>query len=356
MARPGEYVLNQALTSQLMGNANQKGTNVQSMLAGGGGNQVTRFESILINMGDKISTSIYKGFEYLSGGPLGMGSPFGMIGNLAGGAINTAKRFTSFAGSGIKKGAKAIGRGIASGVGTVTKAIGTMLGFRPMAGVNLAHINPQVMDPFKAMAAEYTQKTGKVIPVTSGWRSSSKQAALYQERAGRGVAKPGLSMHEYGWAMDIDSRSANELDSLGLLNKYGFTRPYLNKPGLKEAWHIEPSAIQGNRQAIRDQYAGMRTMVGDGEGAIGKVKIGNKQIAAQEVSNAMVPLELLNNKNGQLMNQLGTSTNNAMRVTMNNMSNMTQIMSRNASNAANTPSASYDDRLIRDILEGNFPA
>lgn len=347
MAQPGEYILNKSLTSKLLGGANQYGTNAQSMLSGR--RNVSRFEGILINLGNQISNSIGKGFEEIS---LGM-SPFG---GMMGGVAKTGRAFASYAGRKIKSGAKAVGTGISTGVGAVSKAIGNMLGFKPMAGVNLEHINPQVLDPFKAMAAEYTQKTGKVIPVTSGWRSSAKQKSLYEEKHGRGVAKPGLSMHEYGWAMDIDSRSANELASMGLLDKYGFTRPYLNSPTYKEAWHLEPTGIQGNRQAIRDRYSNMRSMVGDGEGGLGKVKIGNKQIAAREVSNAMVPLELLSKGNGDLAKQLGTTTNSAMNAAFNNMTHISQIMTKNASSQGNQQGSSYDDRFIRDILEGNFPA
>jgi hypothetical protein len=41
--------------------------------------------------------------------------------------------------------------------------------------------------------------------------------------------------------MDISPKDANELESLGLMRKYGFTRPVGS-----EDWHIEPAGIQVN--------------------------------------------------------------------------------------------------------------
>ena len=41
--------------------------------------------------------------------------------------------------------------------------------------------------------------------------------------------------------MDINSSDANKLDSSGLLDQYGFTRPLL---GMKEPWHIEPKGLR----------------------------------------------------------------------------------------------------------------
>ncbi len=48
------------------------------------------------------------------------------------------------------------------------------------------------------------------------------------------AAPPGKSAHGTGLAIDINSKEANELDSMGLLSKYGFGRPVKG-----EAWHLQ---------------------------------------------------------------------------------------------------------------------
>jgi hypothetical protein len=52
------------------------------------------------------------------------------------------------------------------------------------------------------------------------------------------AAKPGSSLHNSGLAVDIPSNTANELDKLGLLQKYGMERPISNEP-----WHIQPKGV-----------------------------------------------------------------------------------------------------------------
>lgn len=111
--------------------------------------------------------------------------------------------------------------------------------------VDLAGMNPGLMDNFYSMAGEYYRLTGKKVGVNSGKRSSEKQAALYAANPAK-AAKPGYSMHEFGLAIDINSADANLMESMGLFKKYGFVRPISN-----EAWHVEPLAIQGMKSAIR---------------------------------------------------------------------------------------------------------
>jgi hypothetical protein len=111
--------------------------------------------------------------------------------------------------------------------------------------VDLAGMNPGLMDNFYSMAAEFHKLTGKKVGVNSGKRSAEKQAALHAANPAK-AAKPGYSMHEFGLAIDINSADANMMESMGLFKKYGFVRPISN-----EAWHIEPLAIQGMKSAIR---------------------------------------------------------------------------------------------------------
>lgn len=111
--------------------------------------------------------------------------------------------------------------------------------------VDLAGMNPGLMDNFYSMVGEFYKLTGKKVGVNSGKRSGEKQAALHAANPAK-AAKPGYSMHEFGLAIDINSAEANMMESMGLFKKYGFVRPISN-----EAWHIEPLAIQGMKSAIR---------------------------------------------------------------------------------------------------------
>lgn len=102
----------------------------------------------------------------------------------------------------------------------------------------LNRANPEMIKLFKGMVQEYGQMTGKTVTVREGFRTYEQQAAL-RAKLGNGAAKPGNSMHEYGLAIDIDTVVANEMDKLGLMRKYGFTRPLGG-----EGWHIEPAGLQ----------------------------------------------------------------------------------------------------------------
>ena len=102
------------------------------------------------------------------------------------------------------------------------------------------NLDPNVRDLFTGMAKEYHNLTGKTIPVNEAFRSYEDQAALYAKMPGK-AAKPGNSTHEFGLALDINSEAANELDKLGLMRKYGFTRPIGG-----ETWHVEPAGVALN--------------------------------------------------------------------------------------------------------------
>lgn len=106
---------------------------------------------------------------------------------------------------------------------------GVNLGLHP----NFEGLNPIVKSNFVAMANEYFKLTGKNIQVNSAQRSGNKQ-----------------SMHYPGLAIDIQSKDANALEGLGLMQKYRFHRPLLNwknndpsnPNAFNETWHIEPYA------------------------------------------------------------------------------------------------------------------
>jgi hypothetical protein len=64
------------------------------------------------------------------------------------------------------------------------------------------------------------------VPVTSGWRSTQRQAALYANRATNPfpVARPGMSAHERGRAVDVPRTFAPRLAAVAA--RVGLCRPW----------------------------------------------------------------------------------------------------------------------------------
>lgn len=148
---------------------------------------------------------------------------------------------------------------------------------RKKSSTNITNLNPGVRTHLLAMAREYYSLTGKKVHVTSAYRSTAQQQVLW-ERYGRDtkrVAPPGRSLHEHGLALDIDSRIADELERLGLMKKYGFTRPVGREP-----WHLEPAGIQRNISKAREDRAwatqAVAESLGRGGGGIGAIRGGAK--------------------------------------------------------------------------------
>jgi hypothetical protein len=117
-------------------------------------------------------------------------------------------------------------------------------------GVDLVSMNPDTLASFRRLASDYMTATGKRIQVNSAYRSHATQAALYTADPVKNAA-PGKSMHQYGFAFDIQSDTAADLERLGLLSKHGFWRPLMAAGVVnREPWHIEPvglkySAVRG---------------------------------------------------------------------------------------------------------------
>ena len=166
----------------------------------------------------------------------------------------------------------------------------TSAGAIPMAGGELAgggngwsfikapnkqaieNLHPEVRKLFLAMAEEYGTLTKQSIQVNRGWSSYEDQARLHKDNP-RKAAKAGSSLHEVGLALDVNTVDLNRLEKLGLLRKYGFTRPVGG-----ETWHLEPAGIQTNIGLYRkDPQAASQAIaagVGKGGGGVGSTKTG----------------------------------------------------------------------------------
>lgn len=103
------------------------------------------------------------------------------------------------------------------------------------SSVNIKDLNPQLKERLAGLAKEFNEQTGKKIQINSGYRSPEEQAALFAKLGAPMAAPPGRSRHERGLAFDMNSPDANKAIELGLMAKYGFTRPVRG-----ETWHIEP--------------------------------------------------------------------------------------------------------------------
>lgn len=123
--------------------------------------------------------------------------------------------------------------------------------------VDLSGLQKSVYDNFIGMASEYFDKTNESIQVNSAFRSIEEQKRLYNTLPKGMVAYPGKSMHNYGYAIDINSKTANKLNSMGLMNKWKFQQPLKSK----EPWHIEPTGI--DRKGIRSSGVEEGKQIGD---------------------------------------------------------------------------------------------
>jgi hypothetical protein len=104
--------------------------------------------------------------------------------------------------------------------------------------IDIQNLDPVVKATLFGMIEEYGELTGKKVVITDGFRSRAEQERLHKANP-RKAAPPGKSLHEFGIAVDMDRNSYNEMESLGLMRKYGFTRPVGGEP-----WHAEPAGIQ----------------------------------------------------------------------------------------------------------------
>ena len=149
-------------------------------------------------------------------------------------------------------------------------------------GVSMDQVHPEFKKLFYGAVEEYGTRTGKSVIVTDGFRSYADQVAR-QKKYGAGAAAPGTSLHEFGLAIDVDSKALNEMDKLGLLRKYGLTRPVG-----REGWHLEPIGIQLDiAKAKADAMAAATAInqgVGKGGGGLGTMADARRYARSRDVS------------------------------------------------------------------------
>jgi hypothetical protein len=88
-------------------------------------------------------------------------------------------------------------------------------------------LEPGVKSQFTQMAIAYNQLTGKKLQVNSAFRSPEEQAGVNSGTNPK--AAPGMSLHNVGRALDIQSDQRAYLEQQGLLSQYGF-KPLAGDP------------------------------------------------------------------------------------------------------------------------------
>lgn len=229
IAHKDEYVINPELSRRLNDSYRKTGTPpskiIRNAINNDGGDSSKRIENKLDQASGSIAGSILAGFRMMAesttmGGLIGQGF------------------------SGIKAGARRVSESVGKGFSNIGSAVGNFLGLKTEGKIDLSRIQPSLMQKVTSMAEEYKALTGRDIVFTSGFRSAAYQSAL---KGGYMTAAPGMSMHQYGYAVDVKKNIARDLESRGLLSKYGLVRPY----GENDPVHIEPVEIQGRRHQVR---------------------------------------------------------------------------------------------------------
>jgi len=109
-------------------------------------------------------------------------------------------------------------------------------------GVDVSGLSPTMKSSFTSLANEFLDLTGEKLNINSAFRSKAAQEKLWKKDPSK-AAPPGSSMHEFGYAVDADSKQLDRAKQLGLLAKNKIVTPINGEP-----WHAE---TEGARMAMR---------------------------------------------------------------------------------------------------------
>jgi len=105
---------------------------------------------------------------------------------------------------------------------------------------------PPAADSFNQIAAEYHQKTGKKLGVTSTFRTHDEQETLHEQKPNL-ANEPGKSMHEAGLAIDIDWKAMSQSEYstfLDIASKNQWEVASHGGYGSAECWHFDYAALK----------------------------------------------------------------------------------------------------------------
>jgi len=210
--------------------------------------------------------------------------------------------------------------------------VGNAIRSLPDANVNM--LEPSVLKSLTGLANDYYKATGKPLTVNSAFRSRAQQEQLYATKPGF-AARPGSSLHEYGWAADIHSSDANTADSYGLLDKYGFVRPMAREP-----WHIQPKGItlaQAKESSVNQT---------------GDPQFSKKSIAQNKVEYYNQMGDWMDQSIKATKDSAGTLSKGFVRMgdIITTISNRSSVQSSNGGNSNNSGFSSNIDNVLRGEL------
>jgi hypothetical protein len=110
---------------------------------------------------------------------------------------------------------------------------------------NFDRLESQFRERLVGMATEYFQQTGQRIPFSSGYRS---------ENSNTQVGGATRSLHLEGRAVDLSTRTVEQLRNLGLLEQYGF------RQNSRSGWHVSDTGFKDGGIASGPN-AGYETML-----------------------------------------------------------------------------------------------
>lgn len=160
---------------------------------------------------------------------------------------------------------------------------------------NLSKLEPSFWNNFEGMVGEYYDKTGNFVQINSAYRNQ------------------GNSVHGAGYAIDINSPEANDMEKMGLMKKWGFHRPLLSWKKKKETWHVEPypgpeyGARNTNNYPIRKAVAQGKTDFGGGG-----LNLPQNEIGTVVNNNKTPEIELTDRTIIALANAMGASFKDSM--------------------------------------------
>jgi hypothetical protein len=120
-------------------------------------------------------------------------------------------------------------------------------------------LNPTVLSNFTQMAQAYFDTTGKKLQVNSAFRSPAEQAQV--NSGGNPKAAPGKSLHNVGKAVDINSGQVSELQSAGLLGKFGFSPLNGDPPHIQMPSAAEGGILSGPRTGFEAMLHGTEAVI-----------------------------------------------------------------------------------------------
>ena len=196
-------------------------------------------------------------------------------------------------------------------------------------------LDPSVKQNFMDMIAEY----GKPIQINAAMRSHEEQQTLYDKwiangKVGNPVAKPGRSRHNFGRALDLNSTQVADLNSKGLLSKYGFNTIKDDPP------HIEmassggvfsgpesgyPVMLHGNQETVvtKPQFDEMASVVKKESVTTAMNNLESNSTTSNPSESPSVILQelvvLMENKFDEMISQLSTSNDISDKLLRNSM-------------------------------------